>query len=189
MNLDLKPLLEQKQCGWATLTQCFNLMRKIRHHRKEMNLACDELMAILRLYGAATSGEWIRHLKVHKYFLILLLGCASSSTAHGSRLKSPRDASVVENVPMRKVKLPPKPNPLAAVILNSYLVWTHPYPANVNFSVWESVDLKYWAEIGYVSAPLNVDTPMRFDLPYNIHLNAPKSHAFWQVSAEWKTAP
>lgn len=78
-----------------------------------------------------------------------------------------------------KISIPPLPN--------SKLVWDYDpaQVASVNFTVWESQDLRTWRVIGTVTAPVGTATATEFDLGFSV-FQTTKPYAFWRVSVAWK---
>lgn len=101
-------------------------------------------------------------------------------------LKSPRHASVqVNEVMVLGVK--PLKLPLALPLPNSKLVWVANSSQDliVNYTVWESQDLRTWRVIGTVTAPVGTATATEFDLGFSV-FQTTKPFAFWRVSVAWK---
>lgn len=102
-------------------------------------------------------------------------------------LKSPRHASVQVNAVMVRGSRARSVLPLALPLPNSKLVWDYDpaQVASVNFTIWESQDLRTWRVIGTVTAPVGTATATEFDLGFSVFQTA-KPSAFWRVSAAWK---
>lgn len=100
-------------------------------------------------------------------------------------LKSPRHASVQVNAVMVRGK--PLKLPLALPLPNSKLVWVANSSQDliVNYTVWESQDLRTWRVIGTVTAPVGTATATEFDLGFSV-FQTTKPYAFWRVSVAWK---
>lgn len=102
-------------------------------------------------------------------------------------LKSPRHASVQVNAVMVRGGIARAVLPLALPLPNTKLVWLSHSSQDliVNYTVWESQDLRTWRIIGTVTAPVGTATATEFDLGFSV-FQTTKPHAFWKVSSAWK---
>lgn len=194
-RMKLTQEIEQRADNTLTIMQAFEIWGRVRYHGREMNKAIQELRALLHNSGIKCGwiNQWLGRLSVKRYCAVLLLACvtlsASAAVPMPSKpkpvLKSPRHASVQVNAVMVRGVKRVLAQPFALPLPSSKLDWDHVTPLLVNFTVWESQDLKTWTVIGTVTAPLGIATATEFNLGYSIYA-APANHAFWKVSAAWK---
>lgn len=95
-------------------------------------------------------------------------------------LQSPRESGVQVNAPMIRAEA-------VTLLPNSKLVWVANSSQDliVNYTVWESQDLRTWRVIGTVTAPVGTATATEFDLGFSV-FQTTKPSAFWRVSVAWK---
>lgn len=148
------------------------------------------LGSLLRLERLPSKTNAVRLKTIFIVILLIVLSVLSSDGAPPMPprqkmiakrvLQSPRESGVQVNAPMVRAEA-------VTLLPNSKLVWDYD-PAqitSVNFTVWESQDLRTWRVIGTVTAPVGTATATEFDLGFSVFQTA-KPYAFWRVSVAWK---